>query len=182
MPWSRVNTEYSIHHVQRTPSTAYTEYCIHRVLHYPKSDFLPALSRSKLSADLVFPDFSTFPQSRVNQWTESQFPSQMPPDSPPPDWPPSDQSLPHRMPPSTPPILFDHGLHVYLPTRSITASKYISPNSLSHGHRVHLHTRSITVLDWGVWSSSRVCAGVCEGVSVVSCNETCPIDIRSIDH
>jgi len=33
----------------------------------------------------------------------------------------------------------------------------------------------------GVRSSSRVCAGVCEGVSIVSCNETCRIDIRSID-
>jgi len=33
----------------------------------------------------------------------------------------------------------------------------------------------------GVRSSSRVCAGVCEGVSVVSCNGTCRIDIRSID-
>jgi len=35
MPWSRVNTEYSIHRVQHTPSTAYTEYGIHRVLHHP---------------------------------------------------------------------------------------------------------------------------------------------------
>jgi len=33
----------------------------------------------------------------------------------------------------------------------------------------------------GVCSSSRVCAGVCEGVSIVSCNETCRIDIRSMD-
>ena len=37
------------------------------------------------------------------------------------------------------------------------------------------------VLYGGVCSSSRVCAGVCEGVSIVSCNETCHIDIRSID-
>ena len=33
----------------------------------------------------------------------------------------------------------------------------------------------------GVRSSSRVCEGVCEGVSVVSCNKTCRIDIWSID-
>ena len=39
----------------------------------------------------------------------------------------------------------------------------------------------IPVLYGGVRSSSRVCAGVCEGVSIVSCNETCRIDIRSID-
>ena len=37
------------------------------------------------------------------------------------------------------------------------------------------------VLYGGVCSSSRVCAGVREGVSIVSCNETCRINIRSID-
>jgi len=33
MPWSRVNTEYSIHGVQHTPSIEYPEYSIHRVGH-----------------------------------------------------------------------------------------------------------------------------------------------------
>jgi hypothetical protein len=33
----------------------------------------------------------------------------------------------------------------------------------------------------GVYSSSRVCAGLRDGVSIVSCNETCRINIRSID-
>jgi hypothetical protein len=33
----------------------------------------------------------------------------------------------------------------------------------------------------GVRSGSRVCAGVFEGVSIVPCNETCRIDIWSID-
>jgi len=33
MAWSWVDTEYSIHRVQHTPSTAYTEYSIHRVQH-----------------------------------------------------------------------------------------------------------------------------------------------------
>ena len=37
MPWSRVNTEYSIHLVQHTPSTPYTEYSIHRVQHTPST-------------------------------------------------------------------------------------------------------------------------------------------------
>jgi len=37
------------------------------------------------------------------------------------------------------------------------------------------------VLYGGMCSSSRVCAGICEGLSIVSCNETCRIDIRSID-
>jgi len=58
MPWSRVNTKYSIHQVQHTPSTAYTEYYIHRVLHHPKinSLLLPvSLSSpiSYLSVDLI---------------------------------------------------------------------------------------------------------------------------------
>jgi hypothetical protein len=39
----------------------------------------------------------------------------------------------------------------------------------------------LIVLYGSVRSSSRVCAGVCEGVSIVSCKETCRIDIRSID-
>ena len=44
-----------------------------------------------------------------------------------------------------------------------------------------LNTRAYNLLYGGVCASSRVCAGVCEGVSIVSCNETCRIDIRSID-
>ena len=35
MQCSWVNTEYSIHRVLHTPSTAYTKYCIYRVLHTP---------------------------------------------------------------------------------------------------------------------------------------------------
>jgi len=41
--------------------------------------------------------------------------------------------------------------------------------------------RAHNLLYGGVCSSSRVCAGVCKGVSIVSGNETCRIDIRSID-
>jgi len=37
MPWSWVDTKYSIHQVQHTPSTAYTEYSIHRVPHTPRT-------------------------------------------------------------------------------------------------------------------------------------------------
>jgi hypothetical protein len=51
MPLSRVDTEYSIHRVRPTPSTAHTEYCIHRVLHHPKSDCLPL--PASLAADHV---------------------------------------------------------------------------------------------------------------------------------
>jgi len=74
-----------------------------------------------------------------------------PPDWLSPDWPPSDQS-----PPSTPPIMIDHGLEVYLPTRWITASNCIydftrsrppsaSPNSHNHRQQVHLRVHSVSV-------------------------------------
>jgi len=44
-----------------------------------------------------------------------------------------------------------------------------------------LNARAQNLLYGGVCSSSRVCAGVCDGVSIVLCDETCRIDIRSID-
>jgi len=46
---------------------------------------------------------------------------------------------------------------------------------------IRVNNVELTLLYGGERSSSRVCAGVCEGVSIVSCNETCRIDIRSID-
>jgi len=46
---------------------------------------------------------------------------------------------------------------------------------------VNEHRQVEMMLYGDVCSSSRVCAGVCEVVSTVSCNETCRIDIRSID-
>ena len=54
MPWSRVNSEYSIYLVQHTPTTAYTEYSIHRVLHTPHTAssqhwLYPAPSQSLIS-------------------------------------------------------------------------------------------------------------------------------------
>jgi len=41
MSWHRVQTytEYSIHHVQHTPSTAYTKYSIHQVQHTPSTAY-----------------------------------------------------------------------------------------------------------------------------------------------
>jgi len=44
-----------------------------------------------------------------------------------------------------------------------------------------LNARAHNLLYGGLCSNSRACAGVCEGVSIVSCNDTCHIDIRSID-
>jgi len=45
-----------------------------------------------------------------------------------------------------------------------------------------LHSRALNLVHRGVCSSSRVCVGVSEGVFIVSCNKTCPIDIRLINH
>ena len=39
MQWSLVTTEYSIHQVQHTPSTAYTKYSIHQVQHTPSTAY-----------------------------------------------------------------------------------------------------------------------------------------------
>ena len=44
-----------------------------------------------------------------------------------------------------------------------------------------LYARAHKLLYGGVCSSSRVCAGICEGVSIVLCKETCHIDRRLID-
>ena len=148
MPWSWVNTEYSIH----------------RVLHHPKFDYLPLPASLSALSGPSWTQFSNLLQLLVNQWIESQLPLHMPPDVPPPDWPPpdslpqdwlppvwlpSDQSPPDEPPPTTPPIFIDHGLQAYLPTCSILAPNGVSefswsrppsasPNLLDHGPQVHL--------------------------------------------
>jgi len=53
VPRSWVNTEYSIHQVQHTPSTAYTKYSIHQVQHHPRSTVSRSQAVSHLSADVV---------------------------------------------------------------------------------------------------------------------------------
>jgi hypothetical protein len=51
----------------------------------------------------------------------------------------------------------------------------------SHDDATLSYMEEALLLYGGVCSSSRVCAGVCERVSIVSCDETCRINIRSID-
>jgi len=140
MPWSRVNTKYSIHWVLLTTRSAYTAYCI-----IPGS----TVSGSQLVSSLSWwccTQFSTFPQLRVNQSMESQLSSRLPPELPPENGPP----------PGPPPISHDHGLQVHLPSRLITAYKCLSeltrsqspsasPNSLHPGLQVHLWVHSISV-------------------------------------
>jgi len=163
MPWSRVNTKYSMHWVQHTPSTAYaeysihrvlytlstvyTEYCLHRILHHPRIDCLALPASLWTLSGRCCTQFSTFPQLRVDEWIESKLPLLMPPDLPPPDslppdWPPSDQSPPDQPHPSTCPILFDPGLQVHLWVHSISASVH-RQTLLNLGIRVHLWVHSI---------------------------------------
>jgi len=110
MAWSSVNTEYSIHRVQHTLSTAYTAYCIISRSTVSRSQPVSSLGRRCCT------QFSIFAQLWVNQSIESQLLSYLPPEQPPPDWPP----------PVTPPISLGYGLQVHLHTRSIMASKCIS--------------------------------------------------------
>jgi len=127
-------TEYTIHRVQHTPSTAYTTYCIPQVphtpstsntdyykyciWHYPMMDCLPApASHSALSWPSCM-HFLTFPQLQLNQRVVSQLPLYMPPDllppdTLPPDWPLLDCSPSDQLPPSTPPIFIDHAVQVH---------------------------------------------------------------------
>ena len=113
---STAYTKYSIHQVQHTPSTAYTEYCIHHLLHHPKIHWLlhPTSLWSRCRPHCA--QLSTFPQFRVDQSAESQMPWCLPPELPLRDW----------LPPNTPPLLPDHGLQVHLQTSPITATKCIS--------------------------------------------------------
>ena len=120
MEWSKVNTEYSIHRVRHTPSTAHTKYDIHHILYHPKIDFLPLPASLSALSRPCCTEFSTFPWLWVNQWIESRLPLHYPSNRPPPD----------RPPPSTPPISIDHGLQVHLQTCSIMASKCISEFNL----------------------------------------------------
>jgi len=64
-------------------------------------------------------------------------------------------NLARSRPPNASPNSLDHGLQVYLQTRSITACKFAqacppsaSPISLGHGLQVHLQTRSITASEY----------------------------------
>jgi len=138
---STAYTEYCIHRVLHTPSTAYrtycnhraldilstayTKYCIHQGLHTPSTACTEncIIRRSTVSSSQpVFhhssfhrhccTQLSTFPPFQVNQRLQSQLPLRLPLDR-----------LPrYQLPPTTPPMLLDHGLQVCM----IMASKQIS--------------------------------------------------------
>ena len=151
MPWLWVNTEYSRHRVQHTPSTAYTEYSIHWVQHTPSTasthDCLSSLHSHnyELTPECSFSFWCASFQDRpplagspwelkgkasllhshgcelTNWWIESQHPACLLSISF--KYP---FNLAQSWPPSASPNSFDHGLQVHLQTRSITGSKQIS--------------------------------------------------------
>jgi len=154
MPWARLNTEYSIHWVQHTQSTAYTEYYIHRILHQPMMDQLPLPASLSSLGRPCCTQFSTFAQLRVDHWIESQLLSRLAP-----SWITASRmnsswyasNLTRSWPPSASSNWFDHRLQVYLQSCTITATTFpqsppssVSPNSLDHGLQVHLQTGAVT--------------------------------------
>jgi len=151
MWWSRVNPEYSIHHVQayteykhtpstsihpvqHTPNTAYTEYSMNRILHHPKIDCLPLPASLSSLGRPCCTQFTTFLQFRVNQWIESQLPSRLPTEL-------------YRLQIDRPQVLLQSPLIMASKCISTLARSHppsVSLYSLNHNLQVHLQTRSIT--------------------------------------
>jgi len=146
MPWSRVNTEYSIQQVRYTPSTASTEYSIHWVLHTPCTASFQdrLLSRSQpvfSSLGNEVPSIlyiATILSTRMNRVTASVAP---------PTWTTTSRcssnlarswcisKLVWSQPPSVSPNPLDYGLQVH----TIMASKCISKFAQSHAPTLHDH-------------------------------------------
>jgi len=133
MPWSRVNPNYSLLWVQHSLSATFTAYYVVARSTVCHSRPVSSLGRSCCT------EFSAFAQIGVNRSIECPLPSRLPPQF--------DQSRP----PDATRNSLNHGLQVYLETRSITAFKFarslpppISTHSLDHCLEVHLQSRSIT--------------------------------------
>jgi len=172
---STAYTEYSLHRVQHTPSAAYTESSIHRVQHTPSTastqDWLFSLHSHdyKLTHECSFsfrrtslhdrPPSSSSPSEHngkvtlshshgcelTNWWIESHHPVRRPSTTS-----KYSSNLTRSWPPSASPILFDHGIQVYLQTRSITAFKCISKlarlrPTCSHEHALQVHLQSCSI-------------------------------------
>jgi len=160
MTWSWVDTGYSIHRVQHTPSTASTEDCLSS-LHSHDYELTPECSFSfrrtslhdrppSASSPWELKGKVTLSHSHgcelTNWWIESHHPVRRPSTAS-----KYSSNLARSRPSSASPNSLDHGIQVHLHTPSITASKCISklarlrPTS-SHEHdlQVHLQSRSIT--------------------------------------
>jgi len=136
MPWSWVNTEYTIHQVQ----------------HHPKIDSLP-LPASFSSLSGCCTQLSTFPQLQVNQWIESQLLSRLPPNRPPPSTPPISLDHSLQVPLQTRSVTASECISKLDWSRPPSASSELtrpwppsaSPNSLDPGLQVHLSVHSLSV-------------------------------------
>jgi len=152
MPWSWVNTEYSIHRAQHTASTASSQDCLSS-LHSDDCELTPECSLSFRRASLQdWPPPSSSPwelQGKVttsyshgckltNWWRESQHTARLlstaskySPD------------LARSWPAGASPNSLDHGLQLHL---WVTWSwpPNVSPNSLNRGLQVYLWVHSIT--------------------------------------
>ena len=171
MPWSWLNTEYSIHQVQ----------------HHPKMDSLLLPASFPSLGGCCCTQLSTFPQFQVNQWIELQLAWRLPPNCLVPSTPPIllDHSLQvHRQTrsittlqlmseftqsqsPVASPTSLNHILKVHAQTCPITVSERISKltltwppsaslSSLDLGLLVHLSTRLITASKYIVSERLRV--------------------------
>jgi len=160
MPWSWVDTGYSIHGVQHTPSTASTQDCLSS-LHSHDYELTPecrfSFRRTSLhdrppsaSSPWELKGKDTLSHSHgcdlTNWWIESHHPVRHPLTA---------SKYPFNLalsrPTSASAISLDHGIHVHLQTPSIRACKCIfklarlrPTSSHKHGLQVHLQSRSIT--------------------------------------
>jgi len=141
MPWSGVNTEYSIHWVQHTPSTACTEYSIHRVQHSLSTAYTAycihcvlhtlrtAYTAYCIHLILHHPKIDCLPllaSLQVHLQTRSITASNCV------------SKLARSRTPSASPKSLNHGFQVHLQTCSIVASKWISKLPRSRPQSVSL--------------------------------------------
>jgi len=159
MPWSSVDTEYSIHRAQHTPSTASTQDWLSSLqshdygltsecsFSFPQSSLhnrlLSASSPWQLDGEVTLSH--SHGCKLINWWIESQHAARRPSTA---------SKYSANLDPSRPASVsedsLDHGLQVHLHARSITASDCIlrdarlwPSRSHDHGIQVHLQTRSI---------------------------------------
>jgi hypothetical protein len=158
-PW--VDTEYSIHRVHHTPSTASAEDCLSSVHSHDyvlTAECIISFRRASLhdrppsaSSPWELKGKVTLSHSHIckstNWWIVSQHPARRPS---------TGSKYLSNFAWLRPPSSHDHRLQLHLQHRLITASKWISklarsrppsscPNSLHHGFQVHLQTSLIAI-------------------------------------
>jgi len=201
MQWSWVNTEYNIHRVQYTPSTAYTEYSIQQVQHTPSTVYTkysihqvqPSMSTAhteyckhrvrhhpKINCLLLPASLSAFSGPCCTQFsTFSQLPvdqsmqSQLPSHMSP-DLPPPVPLPPDSLPPNVLPNMLNYSFQVHLWVHSISASKYIFQYTQSPPPSEHPNS-----LGYGL----QVCTSMAlERISKITQSQSRSAFLSSLDH